>query len=168
MRVALVVVLALAALPERLVAQWHAPPVAARRLAPAAARGAPAVAPGPAAARPRRPWLRNLLVGTAVGGALGYGVGRTECARCDEPAPVYALTALGAGLGAVAGLAVTLTPNGARLRRWPGPAPAGLRPNEALQPTRRGEHRVAPGRASSHNRAPLARSAIGRAAELWR
>jgi uncharacterized protein YcfJ len=61
------------------------------------------------AAEHRRPWLRNALVGAVVGGAVGYGLGRASCARCDEAAPIYAAAAVGAGAGAVAGLAITLT-----------------------------------------------------------
>lgn len=61
----------------------------------------------------RRPWLRNALVGATVGGAVGYGLGRASCNRCDEPAPIYAAAVLGAGAGALAGVAVTLTTRGA-------------------------------------------------------
>lgn len=62
--------------------------------------------------RRRRPWVRNAVVGAVVGGVLGYGVGRSACAACDEPAPLYAAAAIGAGAGAVLGLVVTLTADG--------------------------------------------------------
>lgn len=77
--------------------------------------------------RRRRPWVRNAVTGAVIGGAVGYGLGHSACDRCDDPAPIYAAAALGAGTGAILGLVVTLSPRGAQLalgRRSSVTAPA--------------------------------------------
>jgi hypothetical protein len=61
-------------------------------------------------------------LGAVVGGVVGYGVGSAACDRCDEPAPIYAMTALGALVGATAGaVAGAVTARRAvpsRVRAW--------------------------------------------------
>jgi hypothetical protein len=45
----------------------------------------------------------GVIIGALVGAGVGFVVGQAACSKCDDPAPVLAVTGLGAALGAVVG-----------------------------------------------------------------
>ena len=63
------------------------------------------VAWGSTAAREDRT-ARRAILGALVGAGIGYLVGQAACGQCDEPAPVMAVTGVGAALGAVVGFLI--------------------------------------------------------------
>ncbi|HZF68859.1 MAG TPA: hypothetical protein VEZ47_12530, partial [Gemmatirosa sp.] len=88
----------------------------------------PAWRPGPPVVRdtgaslPRRGRARTIalgaLTGGIVGGLVGFTLGQSACDACDEPTPVLAAGVLGisvgAGAGALIGLAVSRDTSAAR------------------------------------------------------